>query len=44
MATLIQIQDDTWEDLNKKKKKSESFDDVIQRLIKSEEKENGKRI
>lgn len=33
MATLIQIQDDTWKELNVLKNKSESFDEVIKRLI-----------
>ena len=33
MATLIQIQDDTWEYLNKLKGKGESFDDVIKKQL-----------
>jgi len=33
MVTLIQIQDDTWEYLNKLKGKGESFDDVIKKQL-----------
>lgn len=33
MATLIQVQDDTWEELNKRKKRGESFDSVIKRAL-----------
>ena len=32
MVTTIQIQDPTWELLNKRKKKGETFDDVINRM------------
>ena len=33
MVTLIQVQDNTWEDLNKRKKRGETFDDVIVRAL-----------
>lgn len=33
MVTTIQIEDNTWEELNKRKKVGESFDEVIQRII-----------
>ena len=34
MTTTIQIEDNTWEQLNKQKNVGESFDEVIQRLLK----------
>ena len=42
MVTTIQIQDKTWEDLNKRRKRGETFDDVIRRgmLEVPEENEN----
>ena len=33
MTTTIQIEDKTWQQLNKRKKVGETFDEVIQRLI-----------
>jgi len=33
MATLIQIQDETWKELMSRKEKGESFDDVIQKVL-----------
>jgi len=33
MATTIQISDELWEELNKRKKKGESFEDVLRKLI-----------
>ena len=33
MVTTIQIQDETWELLNKAKKKGETFDDVLKRKL-----------
>jgi predicted CopG family antitoxin len=33
MATTIQIQDRTWEELNKRKKRGETFDDVIKKAL-----------
>jgi len=47
MTTTIQISDSLWETLNKMKKKGETFEDVLQKLIsiqlnKQEEKQNGR--
>lgn len=36
-TTTIQVRSDTWEELNKRKKPGESFDDVIRRILFSEE-------
>jgi predicted CopG family antitoxin len=33
MTTTIQVEDETWDELNKRKKRGESFDEVIKRLI-----------
>ena len=33
MVTSIQVQDNTWLELNAKKLKGESFDDVIKKLL-----------
>ena len=33
VTTTIQIEDGTWEDLNARKRKGESFDDVVSRLL-----------
>lgn len=34
MVTTIQISDELWEELNKKKKKGETFEDVIWKEMK----------
>jgi len=34
MTTTIQISDEVWEELNKKKKKGETFDDVLRIILK----------
>lgn len=36
MAINIQIQDDTWIELNKRKQRGETFDDVIKRALREE--------
>ena len=36
MTAQIQISDELWEYLNKEKKKGESFDSVLERLLKFE--------
>jgi len=51
MTTTIQISDEVWEELNKRKKKGETFEDVLRKLLKlkplpsrikkSENKKNG---
>jgi len=33
MATTIQVQDDTWQQLNEQKEPGESFDEVVSSLI-----------
>jgi predicted CopG family antitoxin len=33
MGTTIEVADETWTALNRRKKPGESFDDVVQRLI-----------
>lgn len=37
MVTTIQVEDDTWERLRGMKSRGESFDDVVNKLIKSAE-------
>jgi len=34
MTTTIQISDEVWEELNKRKKKGETFEDVLRKLLK----------
>jgi predicted CopG family antitoxin len=33
MVTTIQVSDDLWENLNKRKKRGETFEDVINRMM-----------
>ncbi len=33
LGRLMQIEDDTWEDLNKRKRRGETFDDIIKRAL-----------
>ena len=39
MTTTIQISDEVWEELNKRKKKGEAFESVLRKLLKL----NGKK-
>ena len=34
MTTTIQISDEVWEELNKKKKKGQTFEDVLRSVLK----------
>jgi predicted CopG family antitoxin len=44
MTTTIQIEDSTWEELNKRKKVGETFDEVINRaLLEEPEVKRGKK-
>ena len=36
MATTVRVSDATWEQLNQRKSPGESFDDIIQGLLKEE--------
>jgi len=33
MATTIHVHDDTWRELNRRKQRGESMDDVVRRLV-----------
>lgn len=33
MTTTIQVEDKTWEELNRRKSRGESFDEVINRML-----------
>lgn len=33
MATTIEVKDDTWERLNQRKGRGESFDDIVRELL-----------
>jgi len=43
MATLIQVSDEVWEKLNKMKKKGESFNDVLVKLVDAFAKSKGEQ-
>jgi len=36
-TTTIEVKDETWKELNMRKERGDSFDDVIQRLIKNDD-------
>ena len=36
-TTTIEVKDSTWKELNSMKRKGDSFDDVINRLLESED-------
>jgi len=40
-TTTITISEETWEELNRRKRLGESFDDVIRKLLKGEKDEGG---
>jgi len=41
-TTLIQVTVETWEELNKRKRPGDSFDDVIRRLINEAKRKDNK--
>jgi predicted CopG family antitoxin len=41
MTTTIQISDEVWKELNTRKKKGETFEDILRKLLKLEIKKEG---